>query len=142
MIPIRSNWMNGYVIQKLDFFLKHGIRCGFFVLDKSVASFVPSTIAHKISSGYSRSTHPDVITKILFQILLNDIGYKACYALFFSLISYYIIYKCPEIFTSFLSGFHISQNIVALSTTPPTSLHQPLSPKSLRNSISVVVVGL
>ena len=87
--------------------------------------------------------HPDVITKILYQVFVNNIGYKAYYCkfFFFTLISY-TIYKRPEIFTSFLSDFHISQSIVALSRTPPTSLHQPLSPRSLRNSITVVIVEL
>ena len=47
------------------------------------ASFVRLTIAQKTSSAYSRFMHPDVITKILYQVFVNDIGYKACYCKLF-----------------------------------------------------------
>ena len=136
MIPIRSNWMNGYVIlQKLILFLQYDVRCVF--LDKSVSIV---TIAHKTSVGPRiRTLLPKFSFRSFFMIL--EIR-RVIVSLFFSLISYYIIYKRFEIFTSFLSDFHTSRNIVALSTTSPTSLHQPLNPKSLRNSITVVVGGL
>ena len=77
MIPIRSNWMNRYVIlQKLILFLQYDdVRCVF--LDKSFS--IVRTFDHS-SQNISQSTHPDVI---LLQILLNDLGYKARYCKLF-----------------------------------------------------------
>ena len=75
MIPIRSNWMNGYVIlPKFILSLQYDVGCVF--LDKLVS--IVRTFDHS-SQNISRSTHPDVITKILFQILRNDLGNKARY---------------------------------------------------------------
>ena len=76
MIPIRSNWMNGYVLlQKLILFLQYDVICVF--LDKSVS--IVRTFDYS-SQNISRSTHPDVI---LFQILLNDLAYEARYCKLF-----------------------------------------------------------
>ena len=140
MIPIRSNWMNGYVIlQKLILFLQYDVRCVF--LDKSVS--IVRTFDHSSQNIFRlQSVHA---SGRYDQNSLSDPSLdirRVIVSCFFALISCYIIYKRFENFTSFLSDFHTSQNIVALSTTSPTSLHQPLNPKSLRNSITVVVGGL
>ena len=62
-------------VQKLILFLQYDVRCVF--LDKSVS--IVRTFDYS-SQNISRSTHLDVI---LFQILLNDLGYEARYCKLF-----------------------------------------------------------